>query len=317
MEKLDELLRDLPDRHSTALEWFIEHANSDQPWPAPLSDGTLLATKAKGIYKPNWSQYALSVRQTLNGPYQDSEPVRRPDGTWACSYFQENTRSGDRDAYYANRALLACWRDKVPFGVMRQVGIQPSVRYHIMGLALVSNWDNGYFFLEGISAEGYSWGPGSRAEVDVFMAECEAEPTIIESFRSQNILDGRKRVISTIVQRQGQPEFRRELLEAYNGQCAISGYNVVEALEAAHILPYGGPQTNHLSNGLLLRADLHTLFDLGLIAIDTRSMAVIISPRLIGTAYEEFAGKKLNIPQNKSMQPNRVALDDHRAWAAL
>ncbi len=312
MENLEELLSGLYERHRTALAWFIDHANSDQPWPSPLSEGTLLVTKAKGIYKPNWSEYALSVRQTLNGPYQDLDPVRRPDGTWAFSYFQENPNPVDRDASYTNRALLACCRDKVPVGVMIQVSVEPIVRYHILGLALVSNWENGYFFLEGFSVDGYSCGPGSRAEVDVFMAESEAEPSVIESFNPLDDLDGRKKVLSTIVQRQGQPEFRRGLLEAYNGQCAISGYDVAYALEAAHILPYRGPHTNHISNGLLLRADLHTLFDVGLIAVDTKNMTVIISPELVGTAYEKYSGGKIYIPQDETMQPNKIALDQHR-----
>jgi putative restriction endonuclease len=317
MEKLKELLKRLPDQHRLALGWFIEHADSDQPWPAPLPNGTLLVTRAKGIYKPNWSRYALSVRQTLNGPYQDLEPIWRPDGTWAYSYFQENMDPSDRDASYANLALLACCQDKVPIGVMRQVTIKPYVRYHIVGLALVSSWENGYFFLEGFSKSGDSFSPGPRAEIDVFVAEYEATPSTIESFHPHDILDGRKKTISTIVQRQGQPDFRRKLLEAYNGRCAISEYNVIEALEAAHIIPYRGPQTNHPSNGLLLRADLHTLFDLGLIAIDTKNMAVIISPSLIGTAYHKFVGKVLHLPQNESVSPSREALNEHRTWTGL
>ena len=98
---------------------------------------------------------------------------------------------------------------------------------------------------------------------------------------------------------------------------SISEYNVIEALEAAHIIPYRGPQTNHPSNGLLLRADLHTLFDLGLIAIDTKNMAVIISSNLIGTAYHKFVGKVLHLPQNESASPSREALDEHRTWTGL
>jgi putative restriction endonuclease len=79
-------LERLPPRHSRALRWFNEHAGTDAGWPAPLasSDGdepTFLATRAKGIYKPAWSQYALSIRQTLDGPYADREPVRREDGS--------------------------------------------------------------------------------------------------------------------------------------------------------------------------------------------------------------------------------------------
>ncbi|WP_336979879.1 HNH endonuclease signature motif containing protein [Altererythrobacter fulvus] len=54
---------------------------------------------------------------------------------------------------------------------------------------------------------------------------------------------------------------------AYEGRCAISGCDVREVLEAAHIMPYLGEETNDVRNGLLLRADLHTLFDLGLLKI--------------------------------------------------
>ncbi len=89
MEKLDELLSRLPERHRTALSWFLEHAGREEPWPLPLSDGTLVATRAKGIYKPNWTDYALSVRQALDGPYADREPVVRPDGSWSTCIFRK------------------------------------------------------------------------------------------------------------------------------------------------------------------------------------------------------------------------------------
>ena len=89
MEELSGILTRLSDRHRTALLWFIERTGTDEAWPQPLPDGTLLASRAKGIYKPAWSQYALSVRQTLEGPYPDREPVVRADGTWSYPYFQE------------------------------------------------------------------------------------------------------------------------------------------------------------------------------------------------------------------------------------
>ena len=50
-------------------------------------------------------------------------------------------------------------------------------------------------------------------------------------------------------------------MDAYGGRCAITGYDVEEALQAAHIVPYLGPQSNTVNNGLLLRADVHNLFD--------------------------------------------------------
>ena len=68
MVDLDERLSALESRHRVALEWFRDRAGSIESWPTPLPDGTLLATKAKGIYKPAWSTAALSVRQSLEVP---------------------------------------------------------------------------------------------------------------------------------------------------------------------------------------------------------------------------------------------------------
>ncbi len=97
MENLQELLARLPARHRAALQWFIENAGKEKPWPDPLppdktylaTNGTHLATKAKGIYKPEWSEYALSVRQVLHGPYPDREPKFRSDGTWSYRFFKK------------------------------------------------------------------------------------------------------------------------------------------------------------------------------------------------------------------------------------
>lgn len=158
MKHLREFMIHLPTRHKTALEWFIRKQGEEQPWPQPLVYGgeeiTHLATKAKGIYKPKWSQYALSVRQVLDGPYADREPVFRRDGTWRYEYFQENVDPLDRDEEFTNKGLLACWQDRVPIGVMRQTSRKPKVRYMILGVALVAGWEVGYFLLEGFSNDG-------------------------------------------------------------------------------------------------------------------------------------------------------------------
>lgn len=105
----------------------------------------------------------------------------------------------------------------------------------------------------------------------------EAEPAdavgadLPPAFDPAMIEDGRERVAREIAIRRGQAGFRNQLLEAY-GCCAMSGCTVASALEAAHIMPYQGPGTNHPSNGLLLRADLHTLFDLGLLSVDHETL---------------------------------------------
>ena len=84
--------------------------------------------------------------------------------------------------------------------------------------------------------------------------------------------NARERTLSLIVRRQGQPAFRRQLIAAYKGRCAITGCEVQAVLEAAHIVPYKGSKTNDPGNGLLLRADMHTLFDLRLVAVDVATM---------------------------------------------
>jgi hypothetical protein len=130
-------------------------------------------------------------------------------------------------------------------------------------------------------------------------------------FDVENEGEGRKQVLSSICRRQGQPEFRRKLIEAYSGRCAISRCDVVETLEAAHITPYNGPTTNHPANGLLLRADLHVLFDLLLIAVDPATLRVIIAPKLKNSSYSEFEGKTLNLPLQAHLRPSVGALQKH------
>ncbi|SRR6266540_693526 len=124
-------------------------------------------------------------------------------------------------------------------------------------------------------------------------------------------------MLASIVRRRGQPEFRQRLLNAYARKCAISGCDAVEALEAAHIIAYRGPETNHPTNGILLRTDLHTLFDLGLLAVDTSTMAVVVAPELARTSYGEFAGRVLSLPSSPDLRPSRKALDQHRAWSRV
>lgn len=63
--------------------------------------------------------------------------------------------------------------------------------------------------------------------------------------------------------RRGQADFRRKLLKHFGGQCIVSGSRIENLLEAAHIVPHGSGGDYSLANGVLLRADLHTLFDLG------------------------------------------------------
>jgi hypothetical protein len=130
-------------------------------------------------------------------------------------------------------------------------------------------------------------------------------------FDPKSRVDARKKVEQSIAIRRGQTLFRNTLLKAYGKKCAITECIAVEALEAAHILPYKGEQWNHPSNGILLRADIHVLFDLHLISIDPKTYKVAVSSRLQNTNYGSLNGKKIVIPESKVIGPNKEALSDH------
>lgn len=149
------------------------------------------------------------------------------------------------------------------------------------------------------------------------LARAAARAETAGAFDPANDEDGRQRILAAIARRQGQPEFRRELLRAYGSRCIISGCEIAEVLEAAHILPYRGSHTNHISNGLLLRADLHTLFDLGLIAVDEVTHLLIVSTALRNSDYGRLQGTPLSKPLLDSDRPNSQALRLHRIRSGL
>jgi clan AA aspartic protease len=136
-------------------------------------------------------------------------------------------------------------------------------------------------------------------------------------FDSANVEDGRGWTQASIALRQGQPQFRRQILDAYRGRCAVTRNSAVAVLEAAYIYPYGGAETNHVTNGLLLRADIHSLFDQGLLTVDSDTMTVLVAPSIRSTVYGKLAGKPLNLPADLDHHPSKHALDLHRKEAGL
>lgn len=93
----------------------------------------------------------------------------------------------------------------------------------------------------------------------------------------------------------------------------MTGCGVVDVLEAAHIHRYMGEVTNIVSNGLLLRADVHTLFDLNLIGVDASTMQICVAPSLAGSVYEDLRGRQLTIPMDNGCAVDKRQLEFHRA----
>ena len=143
------------------------------------------------------------------------------------------------------------------------------------------------------------------------IARVESEALLNGVFDLRSIEDSRERVLANIVRRRGQAVFRNKLMDAYGCTCAISGCDVSSVLEAAHIHPYKGKQTNMASNGLLLRADIHTLFDIYLIAIDPKTMLIQLAPQLSHSQYAQYEGTPLRPPTRAGAKVSVEALQWH------
>ena len=100
--------------------------------------------------------------------------------------------------------------------------------------------------------------------------------------------------------RKGQGAFRDTLINLYGQKCMVSGCTAEQALEAAHIIPYAHTKCNLPENGLLLRADIHTLFDQLLLSINPNSLKVIISQDIAHTEYATL--QDIAIQPHKSFQ---------------
>jgi putative restriction endonuclease len=125
-----------------------------------------------------------------------------------------------------------------------------------------------------------------------------------DNYQSNNI-DERSSVYRQIKERRGQQKFRTDLFERYGVICMMTGCGIKDILEAAHINPYRGINDNHLDNGLILRADIHTLFDLDLIGIDPQTLAVHCHPKIVDE-YGNIHKKQLLYRDNS--KPSMEAL---------
>lgn len=125
-----------------------------------------------------------------------------------------------------------------------------------------------------------------------------------EFFPLDKTRDENKRLVN---QRSGQGKFKGAILKAYENRCCISGETCPELLEAAHIQRYLDEQSNHIQNGILLRVDLHRLFDSGLLSI-TEDYEVVLSELVDSITYTMFNKAKIRLPQKGKEWPSKKAL---------
>jgi putative restriction endonuclease len=193
--------------------------------------------------------------------------------------------------------------------VLREVVFLP----HLHWLA----WDRDQEWSQRVVAyKGYdlNTGPGLALADLLRLPYAAPAPDLAPTFSPLSVRE-RPAMYRSVAERVGQGTFRARLMVAYEGQCAVTGERALPVLEAAHIQEYMGPASNHPQNGLLLRADLHRLFDRGYVTI-TSELRFEVSSRLTsefenGKIYYALAGSPIRVPKNAEARPSLAALRWH------
>ncbi len=115
--------------------------------------------------------------------------------------------------------------------------------------------------------------------------------------------------------RVGQGAFRVLVTDAYERHCAVTREKTLPVLEAAHIRPVAQGGVHRVDNGLLLRSDIHTLFDRGYVTV-TPDLRFRVSERLRrdwqnGRVYYALDGQPIHTPRDENARPNRLELEWH------
>jgi putative restriction endonuclease len=156
-------------------------------------------------------------------------------------------------------------------------------------------------------------GEGARVWAEC-LARVQAQPEL-RVFEPDVDADARYGSPVLIRPRLGQGAFRVSVTEAYNRACAVTEEHSLPALEAAHIRPFAKEGPHEVRNGLLLRADLHRLFEQGYLTV-TPGFRLEVSNRLRrdyhnGKSYYPLHGSRISIPMNESDRPTLDLLEWH------
>jgi hypothetical protein len=210
-------------------------------------------------------------------------------------------------AYYGDDYLAT--PDFIPVSELKAAALRPNDQMSIEELSVER--------FEAALLAGY---PGSAALLESFFQTRTIPPDdadksdVRSGQRGSGFLptigERRETELRAILVRRGQQGFRRGLIRRYGEKCMVTGCLLLDIVEAAHIWPYRGAGDHHPENGLLLRCDFHTLFDLNQLAIEPDDLVVSIAPAARAAGYGAWHGQRLLVAANR--RPSREALS--RRW---
>ncbi len=211
-------------------------------------------------------RYRCNNGHTFEEPMAETRDVKLYEAKFGSSFV---TLIGELRVEQLRSALKGS-SDQLSIQPVDLDRLRPALRSSRRALDLIAS-AKGFAAPSRIAVVGPQASRGEAARPRVSLAGTDADGTPFDPVDQGGAVE---RIMRAIKARRGQQRFRDALIDAYEGRCAITGCQVLDVLEAAHITPYLGPETNHVTNGLLLRADLHTLFDTDLIAVDPETRKV-------------------------------------------
>lgn len=272
-----------------------------------------------GIFKPSWSEYALSIVIRPKSPYDDKdEVVMLDDGRWLMTY---SPRAGGLQIA-DNRALTKCMDERVPIAVFRQLTDKTNKKhgstYRVLGLGLVTGYDSqqDVFIVESVdhtaleSITSTIVDETSRYEVQLYAQIMNSFQPFVkeESFTYTTTMPKRDKAFRDIVVRE------------YDYTCAVCSmkfrwHGFAEAT-AAHIIPKHKNGTDDPRNGMSLCRTHHWAFDQGVFSL-TDSYEILLSPSIEDSESHNFPllemeGKSILLPSNEILQPHPEAIKWHR-----
>lgn len=272
-----------------------------------------------GIFKPAWSDYALSIIVQTTSPYEDKdEVIFLGDGRWLMTY---SPRAGGMEMA-DNRALVKCMDERVPIAVFRQLTDKTdrkrSSTYRVLGLGLITGYDvnQDVFIVE--SADRTALETVTRTiteEADRYEVQLYAQ--LMNEF--QPFVKETSVTYTTSMPKRDKA-FREIVVREYNYSCAVCElmfqWNSVTEATAAHIIPKRHNGTDDPRNGLALCHTHHWAFDAQIFTLSD-NYEVMLNPRIQEANSQNFPllemeGRSILLPHNEMMRPHPDAIKWHR-----
>ena len=270
---------------------------ADQPVQF-LIKSTVSAMFGQGVL--NWSDWPRRKMDIPNLHFENSSLEKfRQDGFVALVWIHEGPREGTKGEGLTGIIEVS------PIGLDGQAFVLNSYRFkHAMRMDEVRSKlpENGFVKSLHNSRGDRIW-PIHQADSDSLLGLIHRKAIEIATYPTELQIDvsppkklqkGVER-LQKIISRPNQTALRKNLLDARKAICAITGPSVEKVLDAAHIKPFSidAPERDTPENTLLLRADVHWLFDKFLISVEPTSKTIVVARELSGSLYGKFSGQKI------------------------